>query len=241
MAPGEIVNIVNPTDEDFQHRYLETKVTIKANTNTFVPWEWMVYWLGNPDVRDIDHRRRYRTEEVKRLRTLYGAYYDDEKWAANRPQIQAFTSDGERITTVVDDPEGTQVPTNPSAPVDQTSLLMNQISQQQAQMKAMQKQLEILQRGNAATQVDVATDDRPGTPPSNSTPIGAEVDEEGFAGLIPVGGQATVIGDPAPPLADPGPQPSSNLADQLLGTPTEVPAASSSEVEEDTPTKVRTS
>ncbi len=238
MPPGDIINIVNPTDEDFVGRYLTNRIVIKAKTNSFLPWEYMVYWMGNPDARDIDHRRRFREDEVKRIRTLYGAYFDEELWEQNKPRIEAYDGEGNRIITPVEDPKGDMVNASPiTAPASQEALVHQQLAAQTNIIDQLRKQVDALSRANQASQHDVNTDSNPliPTPPSN-------VDAEGYMdGMIPVGDAPTNVA-PAPSVAPsmtPPPQSQPSMTEQLLGGPTESVAVSQ-EVEEDTPSKVRT-
>lgn len=237
-APGDVVNIVNPTDTDFKARYLTNKITIKANSNTYVPFEYMVYWMGNPDARNIDHRRRHREDEVRRLHTLYGAYYDEEAWEQNKPRIEAYTADGQRIITPIEDPTGEHA-TPITSPQSQEALVHQQLASQSTMIEQLKKQVETLTRQNQANLASVDTDSNPLIPTPPSTP-----DPSGYTdGMIPVGDVPTNL-PPAPlvaPSMTPPPQsPATSLSDQLLGGPSE-PAIVSQEVEEDSPSKVRTS
>lgn len=136
-GPMSMVKIRNVGDTDFVKDYHIDMITIPAHGESFVMWEVMVYWLGNPALTDESIRSKQRTREYERLRVLYGAYENDLLWEANRPRLEVRTLDDQRIHTVVDDPEGKYV-----MPAQQT---VAGAASYEAQIAALQRQLGALQ------------------------------------------------------------------------------------------------
>lgn len=155
-GPMSMVKVRNVSDVDFTKDYHIDIITIPARSESFVMWEVMVYWLGNPALVDESIRQKARTREYERLRVLYGAYENDLLWDANKPQLEVYTLDGEtRIYTVVDDPEGKRV-----MPAQQT---VAGAASYEAQIAAMQRQITALQ--TLITQGQPAAGPQPHVPP----------------------------------------------------------------------------
>jgi hypothetical protein len=102
----DMVRLVNKGTDTFTDTYNNTRYTIAAGSEGFVPWDAMCLWLGDPRARDADERHRDRTDEYARLREKYGVYHQDKLFAGVVPQLEVYTLDGKRITTVAEDPEG---------------------------------------------------------------------------------------------------------------------------------------
>lgn len=102
----KIVRLVNNGDTPFVSKYDGERFTIQPHSETLVPYGAMVLWCGDPTTRNLDERRRFRVKENARLHVKYGAYDDETKYALNAPKLDAFTLDGERIPTVLIDPDG---------------------------------------------------------------------------------------------------------------------------------------
>lgn len=106
MVPN-IVQLVNEGDTTFNMRYGPTqRLTIAAGERLFVNEEIAWHFLGKWWTDNANPRVRERREEYSRLRVLYGAYEDETLWERNRPRIVAYAPDGQRITSVVDSPDG---------------------------------------------------------------------------------------------------------------------------------------
>lgn len=198
---NDLIRLRNTSDKEWRHRYLHMEVILPPNSDTVIGRDVMIYLMGNPELRDIDHRRKPRTQEVKRIRLLYGAAYDDELWELNKPPLQAFTVEGERIHTIMDDPEGKHgLPQ--TLITDQQTLMQKQIDALQAQLRDIQNSQVMADRTAQAEQYDLTVDD-PSPSPSTVSGGGA------YDGLVPVGHQETTLpsaAQPEPPI-DPGDAP----------------------------------
>lgn len=133
----EMVRLVNKGTEPFTDIYDNVRYTIAAGSEGFAPWEAMILWFGDPRARDADDRHKDRTDEYERLRQKYGVYHEDGKFAEVVPHIEVYSLDGQRITTVAEDPEG--VPSNISIPATPTNP-----AETVAKLAAMEKRLNEL-------------------------------------------------------------------------------------------------
>lgn len=186
-GPASMVQIKNVGVTDFVKEYHVDKIRIPAGQSMIVMWDIMVYWLGNPALTDASIRERDRTREVNRLRVLYGAYDDDAVWEVNKPKLEVYQLTGERVWTVVDDPDGEHVtPASQSMAYAQTY---------EAQIALMQKQIDALQ---AMMQQQAAV-----TPALAATPVAPTSDVTGPL----VANPAAPGGVPMPPAPMPTPAP----------------------------------
>lgn len=133
MAQLQLAKVVNKHSEPFRGKYDNQQYLIAPGSETVVPMDAVRNWLGNPDAADLDDKRRDRTEEFRRIRAKYGVYEYDERMEENFPRLEVYTLEGERIYTVIDDPEGKNVARNirDAQPQDvnaQVAMLQQQIN-----------------------------------------------------------------------------------------------------------------
>ncbi len=213
----QIVRVKNIGSSPFKSKYDSESYTVPPGSESLVPYAAMILWAGNPDARNIDARQRNRTLEVNRIRVKYGAYENEEKWAVNKPSLEFHTMDGERIWTVMDDPEGDH--TNPLLNDEQSSSnIATQLSNVQTQLASVMEMIStgklVLADGADSTNVDDAADaakvadPMPPTIPSSLTPSLAK-------GTTP-----PVLPD-GPPLAKA--EPADDASDSPSGPPTDSP------------------
>lgn len=129
-----IVRIKNPTRSTFTAKYDGEAYTVPAGSESIVPIGAMITWAGDPSLRNHNARQKFRSEEVTRLHTKYGAYENEKLWERNKPKVEFYTMDGERIWTVVDDPDGEKASSNLTD--EQTNIT------QTAKIAAMEKQMD---------------------------------------------------------------------------------------------------
>jgi hypothetical protein len=100
------VRIVNRNPEEpFIGKYDGDYLTIPAGGEKIVPEDVMFVWMGNPALEN-DGRTNERREVYFRLASLYHARTLTGIDVDAFPMLEAYTEDGERIITVLDDPEG---------------------------------------------------------------------------------------------------------------------------------------
>lgn len=101
----------NNGDTDFNFKYNSRDWIVRPGETRQINYFNAVMYLGDP--RSFNHptddRQKFRAEEWKRLRTLYGIYEHegDPEFMCNLPNITITNTAGERILMVVDDPHGT--------------------------------------------------------------------------------------------------------------------------------------
>lgn len=145
----QMVRIRNDDDKVFQQKYAGQRYNLVPGAETFIPWDAACLWFGHPFAVDVpgDKRKRYRSDELRRLFVKYGVYERHDEAGSKFPKVSVWDiTNGERIITVVDDPEGREL--NPAAisQADNEGL--------QAQLKAMQEQMAMVQAQLAAQQAN---------------------------------------------------------------------------------------
>lgn len=160
-------------------------VTIPTGQSRRVPIEWARTWFGDERSRSDayvietsgDERISIpnREQELYRLQILWGASAYPNRWVKDsgepytRPECQVHTLEGERITTVLDDPEGTSVTPAPRS-VDDDRLLTDELI-------ALRRKIEVLEslQGNGAEVVpslvreaDLPRDETPSAAPAKA-------------------------------------------------------------------------
>lgn len=137
----QMVRIRNEGDETFRAKYAGQRYVLTSGQDTLIPWDAACLWFGHPFAVDVpgDKRKRYRTDELKRLYVKYGVYERHDEAAEKFPKVSVWdlAEPGKRYTTVVDDPEGKELNTAVITQADNESL--------QAQIAAMQQQMAMLQ------------------------------------------------------------------------------------------------
>jgi hypothetical protein len=151
MARITAVRVRNEGETNFHQRYAGEMYDIPPSVDMIIPYDAMVLWLGNPELVDIDRKRRFRTNEYARLCVKYGVYEREvELGEKNFPKLKAFTlTDNQPIITVLDDPEGKHI-----TPELQTTAVNQRQSEQLAlmaqEMDALRAQMAILTQRNGA-------------------------------------------------------------------------------------------
>lgn len=136
----KIVRVVNEGSKPFVGKYDGEKFTIAPKSESLIPYGAMILWLGDPEARNIDERRRFRVAELNRLHIKYGAYEDEDLWEANRPRLKAHTLDGDLIPTVVEDPEGILANVDLTS-TDEDVMVRRELEQLRAQQDRIEQML----------------------------------------------------------------------------------------------------
>lgn len=105
----QIIRLYNPTDEEWRGKFDSQVYVVPPGGESMAPYPALVCWFGNPATHNADKRNPERRKEFERLRAKYGVHEHLELWEKQRPHIECYTIDGQRIPTVVDDPEGVTV------------------------------------------------------------------------------------------------------------------------------------
>lgn len=171
---ADVVIAKNESDSAFRGKYNNVPFVIPAGGDQIIDREAAIVWFGDWNARNIgdNEHLQYRSKEELRLRGMYGASFDDprddpripepktgeQKWETNRPRIKLFETDGKPIVSVLDDPDGTDLPIE-QAPTENLAAAM---ADMQKQIADMQSRLEKAQE--AAATVEIPEDD-PGEAP----------------------------------------------------------------------------
>lgn len=206
MAPGglnvQFVTIVNDGDKDFNMKYgprdrLVLPVGARVTVVEEVAWQFTGrWWMTN------NNKNRDRVKEYDRLRVLYGAYEDDAMWERNRPHLSVYDAMGQRITTVMDDPDGVLGGNVPQTEFSKTQTLEAQIALMQENQERLQLQImRLLEQQQNAAQPDVPQEaGAPKVQPGKMADLGA-------AGQVPVAPPAVMVPPmPEVPATAPGPE-----------------------------------
>lgn len=167
---GEVVRITNGMSQPFVGKHDGQPYRIAPGGSAIVPVEAMWHWCGRPHLVDRPPTRLDRKGEVSRLKVLYGAAFPDppelggateeEKWERNKPLLEVYDLSGERIVTVLDDPEGRHL-----TPATETELekqvLKDTIESMKAQLAQLTSQYAAEQRGELTSLEEVPSDGPP--------------------------------------------------------------------------------
>lgn len=138
----QILRLKNVGTDRFSDMYGNQPYSIEPGGETLAPYEAVCLWLGDPESRDYDARRRERTDEYERLCTRLGVYHDQHLFEAARPKLEVWTLDGGRVTTVSEDPTGSGMSINVSADSTTEAILRDQLDSMKQQMDAITTALE---------------------------------------------------------------------------------------------------
>lgn len=165
-----MVRIRNEGQTTFQAKYAGQRYNLTPGQDTFIPWDAACLWFGHPFAVDVpgDKRKRYRSDELRRLYVKYGVYERHDQAANKFPKVSVWdiAEPGKRYTTVVEDPEGRELNSAVITQADNEGL--------QAQIKAMQEQMAMMQAqltNNIATESDGRTDTASARPEIRDEPL----------------------------------------------------------------------
>lgn len=154
-------------DEPFIGKYDGEYITIPTETERILPWDVMVVWMGDPAIENTD-RHQERSEVFNRLCMMHHAATLTGNDLSLLPPLEAYTEDGERIITVLDDPEGVSLV--PSAD-DNTD-----VGKLQRQIERLQARVEEKLGGLVDAPTDAPDNDGPRSRPPGE--IAAEIAAE---------------------------------------------------------------
>lgn len=146
------VRAINRSDADVVYLYDRQRHILPPNTPVYIPYMAMVHWQGDPRAMDMPGGRlheQYRRHQREHLRTLYGVYENDERWATI-PLVECYPIDSDvRFETVLHDPDGRSLSTE-SAAASETEFLRSQMASMQNQLAHMAAQIQVNESADAA-------------------------------------------------------------------------------------------
>lgn len=150
------VRVHNDGDDDLIIRYNSQPYLIPAKGDAIIPREAACKDFGDWTARGKDREREYR-----RLKGLYGALEgipgDTERFDANRPRVRIMEVSGDPVVSVMDDPKGSNLPSDISQPQEIPEGYIESIVEREIQRRLGQEE-----QPHAATAVP---DDLPETAP----------------------------------------------------------------------------
>lgn len=134
----QLVRLRNIGEKRFSDHYANQRYVIEPQAQTIVPYEALKLWTGDPAyVGDA------RLTEMDRLMIRYGKLTDEDPWDHICPKLEAEDLDGQKITTVLEDPDGFSV-TPVNTTVREAADLERVIGELQHQQELMKDQLRKL-------------------------------------------------------------------------------------------------
>lgn len=137
-----IIKFVNVGDTPVKLKHAGLgPVVLQPGADAILPIEYATLNVGHPNARD-EGKNRWREQAFNHLRTRWGFYpglMPESDWDEMKPKIELYTLDGQRLYSVIDDPEGvkgTPAELAGEVPVGEAFL--------QAQVATMQQQIEQL-------------------------------------------------------------------------------------------------
>lgn len=167
-----IYRLHNNGPKDFVGEYEFKKYLIAAGSDAWLPAGCVVCWLGHPNAPTSRNGKpsEERYTEVRRIRSIWGAYDDDVVWEENKPTLEVFDNEGTKVFTPCDDPLGTYgvsegfIIPGPEEAWAQVDKLEAQIAALRAQLTRPEAQGS-LATSTVAVQEPTMPDDEPPTKP----------------------------------------------------------------------------
>lgn len=156
----DFVRVRNVGDTDLRLAYNSQPTVIPAGQEVPVDRDAAATWFGdwtrrnvpelqNPEFRDA------RLNEYNRIRTLYGFHQlepeSEQTFKAKVPQVEIYEMDGTKVTSILEDPDGKDLPIVGSSNLDKEQLLsamkdqMDAMAQKIAEMEDPHPDIEVPQ------------------------------------------------------------------------------------------------
>lgn len=167
-----LVKAVNNDDVPMLVKWDSSVYKLEPGVETYLPPAAAWNWFGDPrstdsiqavkDAKGIVNYIGDRATEVRRLRVKYGAGISGDEAnfeGVNIPDVDLFTADNEKITTVLQDPYGGSAQPAVSASTN-TEVLEELVAQQQRQIAALLQKAGLDDDGtSSAEEGNLPTDD----------------------------------------------------------------------------------
>lgn len=162
VRPDDIVRVINREEYPLTVKWNSREYVLQPGRDVFIPGACAFLWFGDPrssdkfqSFADSDGTRQFvvdRPTEVRRLRIKWGAgLAGDEATFEDvaTPFVEVWTAEGERVTTVLDDPAGRS-----TIPVETTGRdddeLRELVASQQRQIELMKEHLGLNEAADQA-------------------------------------------------------------------------------------------
>lgn len=170
-----VIRIRNNGEKPYKDQYASTTYVVPPGGENVIPWEAALLWLGDPRLLD-DERHGFfaRAEELQRVLIRMGSHGLDgrnlseaERAIEDRPSLEVYDIDNNRIPMLLDDPDGENV-----VPASFVKGEKDDLFAELDKVKAYQAQLLQLiqenQNQTAAPGLEAAADDSPQRVPGPS-------------------------------------------------------------------------
>ena len=171
---ADVIVARNRGDKPFEVKFNSRITTIPAGGEAIIDREAAVVWFGDWEARNVGkaEMHQFRSQELARLKGLYGAHFDDrpgdprtpepltadEKWVRYCPQIELYNTSNERIIGILDDPTGHSLPLE-DAPSDVLAAAVNRMQSEMEDLKA-----QIAAANEAKATIDIPVDSSENSP-----------------------------------------------------------------------------
>lgn len=158
----DVVRAVNREEYPLVVKWNSRKFTLQPDKEMFIPAACAFCWFGDPRASSVyqsilgeDGTRMFvndRLTEVRRLRIKWGAPIEGDERTFDGvpvPNVEIWTQDGERVVTVIDDPEGKNV-ISASPSVSDDEGLRELVRKQQRDLEMLKARLDMEDEATAA-------------------------------------------------------------------------------------------
>lgn len=162
---GDVVRVQNVGDAPFVIAYDGRNYKLEPQKDVFMPFEAAVLWFGDPrstnTIQSVRNEKGTvafipdRETEVRRLRVKYGNIGGDERFVQVHPDVEVYDVEGNRIKTVLDDPEGEEINVATPTVADQNNLVQL-VERQQRQIEFLLGKMGL---SPSATETPTETED----------------------------------------------------------------------------------
>lgn len=156
--PDTVVEVRNTGDVDYIDGFNSRRYRIPPGRGLLVDIDAVKLWVGDWTLRDVSLTEHPRADEVNRLRVRTGHYHDP--YPLPSLHLELYSVDGDRIWTVLEDPEGEKF----DDIVVSKDMEKEQLEQAYRDLK---RRMEVMERLVAQANRDTDIDDVPSDAPDD--------------------------------------------------------------------------
>lgn len=160
------LKVTNLANEEWRDSFANQPYVIPPNHTAIIDSDAVKLWTGDYEALDRPNNPA-RLAEFMRLKVRYGCSDDPEMWERDKPVLAVEDIEGNKITTVIEDPTGETI--NPP-PAQSTDLLVleDALRKQQRQIEILTEELATRKATEIATQVELPADTPENAPTSRA-------------------------------------------------------------------------
>lgn len=171
LDPEGILRVVNQDPIAHTVKWNSRRYKLEPGKDVFIPAACAYTWFGDPRSTNIYQSITTpegtvyfvpdRASEVRRLRIKYGGGFDGDEQSFDGvpalPNVEVYDTDGNRVTTVLDDPTGDSVTPALITTSDETDLRKT-VAQQQRLIAALMEANGMNEDGTAKDESELPAD-----------------------------------------------------------------------------------